>query len=37
VPYLNLGWGGIELEDTVLVTRKGLRFLNNTERTLYLL
>jgi Xaa-Pro aminopeptidase len=36
-PYLDLGWGGIELEDTVLVTRKGLRFLNNTERTLYLL
>ena len=36
-PYLDLGWGGIELEDTVLVTRKGLKFLNNTERTLYLL
>ena len=27
----------LELEDTVLVTKKGLRFLNNTERTLYLL
>jgi Xaa-Pro aminopeptidase len=37
VPYLDLGWGGIQLEDTVLVTKKGLRFLNNTERTLYLL
>jgi Xaa-Pro aminopeptidase len=37
IPYLDLGWGGIQLEDTVLVTKKGLRFLNNTERTLYLL
>ncbi|HIH87892.1 TPA: aminopeptidase P family protein [Candidatus Bathyarchaeota archaeon] len=36
-PYLDLGWGGIQMEDTVLVTKKGLRFLNNTERTLYLL
>jgi Xaa-Pro aminopeptidase len=35
--FLDLGWGGIEMEDTVLVTKKGLRFLNNTERTLYLL
>lgn len=37
IPYLDLGWGGIQMEDTVLVTKKGLRFLNNTERTLYLL
>jgi len=37
MPFLDLGWGGIEMEDTVLVTKKGLRFLNNTERTLYLL
>ncbi len=37
MPFLDLGWGGVEMEDTVLVTKKGLRFLNNTERTLYLL
>jgi Xaa-Pro dipeptidase len=37
IPFLDLGWGGIEMEDTILVTKKGLRFLNNTERTIYLL
>ncbi len=37
VPYLDLGWGGLQLEDTVLVAKKGLRLLTNTERTLYLL
>ena len=37
VPYLDLGWGGIQLEDTVHVTKKGLRLLTNTERTLYLI
>jgi len=37
VPYLELGWGGIQLADTVLVTKKGLRFLTATERTLYVL
>ncbi len=37
VPYLDLGWGGMQLEDTVQVTKKGLRLLTNTERTLYLL
>ena len=36
-PYLDLGWGGIELEDTVQVTKKGVKLLTNTERTLYLL
>lgn len=37
IPYLDLGWGGIELEDTLLVTKKDPRLLTNTERTLYLL
>jgi Xaa-Pro aminopeptidase len=37
IPYLDLGWGGLELEDTAVVTKKGFRLLTNTERTLYLL
>jgi Xaa-Pro dipeptidase len=37
VPFLDLGWGGIEMEDTVMVTKKGLKLLTNTERTIYLL
>jgi Xaa-Pro dipeptidase len=37
IPYLELGWGGIELEDTLLVTKKGFKLLTNTERTVYLL
>jgi Xaa-Pro aminopeptidase len=37
VPYLELGWGGIELEDTIQVTKKGFKLLTNTERTIYML
>ena len=37
VPYLDLGWGGLEMEDSIVVTKKGLRLLTNTERTLYLI
>jgi Xaa-Pro dipeptidase len=37
IPFLDLGWGGIELEDTLLVTKKDPKLLTNTERTLYLL
>jgi len=37
IPYLDLGWGGIEMEDTVLVTKKGVKLMTNTERTIYLL
>ena len=37
IPYLDLGWGGLELEDTAVVTKEGFRLLTNTERTLYLL
>lgn len=37
VPVLELGWGGVQLEDTVLVTGDGCMLLTNTDRTLYLL
>jgi len=37
IPYLELGWGGVQLEDTVLVTKDGFELLTNTDRTLYLL
>lgn len=37
IPYLDVGWGGMQLEDTVLVTKKGFKLLTNTERTLYLI
>jgi len=37
IPVLELGWGGIQLEDTVLVTGNGCELLTKTDRTLYLL
>jgi Xaa-Pro dipeptidase len=37
IPILELGWGGIQLEDTILVTKDGCDLLTKTERTLYLL
>lgn len=37
IPYLELGWGGVQLEDTILVTDDGFELITNTERTLYLL
>ena len=37
IPYLELGWGGVQLEDTVLVTKDSFELLTNTDRTLYLL
>ncbi len=37
VPILELGWGGLQLEDTVLVTSDGYELLTRTDRTLYLL
>lgn len=37
VPYLELGWGGVQLEDTVLVTAEGFKLLTRTDRDLYLL
>jgi Xaa-Pro aminopeptidase len=37
IPILELGWGGTQLEDTILVTNDGCELLTKTERTLYLL
>lgn len=37
VPYLELGWGGVQIEDTVLVTAEGFKLLTRTDRTLYIL
>jgi Xaa-Pro aminopeptidase len=37
IPLLELGWGGVQLEDSVLVTSDGNESLTKTDRTLYLL
>ena len=37
IPLLELGWGGVQLEDTVLVTSDSFELLTRTDRTLYLL
>ena len=37
IPVLELGWGGIQLEDTVLVTSDGFELLTRSDRTLHLL
>ena len=37
IPVLELGWGGIQLEDTLHVTSDGFELLTRTDRTLYLL
>jgi len=37
IPLLELGWGGLQLEDTVLVTGDGYELLTKTDRELYLL
>jgi len=37
VPYLELGSGGVQIEDTVLVTSDGFKLLTRTDRNLYLL
>jgi Xaa-Pro aminopeptidase len=37
IPVLELGWGGIQVEDTILVTSDGFELLTRTDRTLYLL
>ncbi len=36
VPVLELGWGGIQLEDTALLTSDGHELLTKTDRNLYL-
>ena len=33
-PYYELGWGGIQVEDTVEVTRYGARYLSKSSREL---
>jgi Xaa-Pro aminopeptidase len=33
-PYYEMGWGGVQVEDTVVVTPSGYRFLTETERGL---
>ena len=37
IPIFELGWGGIQLEDTILVTSDGFELLTSTDRTMYLL
>ena len=37
IPILELGWGGLQMEDTVLVTGEGYELLTKTDRELYLL
>ena len=36
-PYYELGWGGAQVKDTVLVTRTGARVMNRTRRGLLVL
>ena len=37
IPLLEIGWGGLQMEDTVLVTGDGYELLTKTDRELYLL
>jgi Xaa-Pro aminopeptidase len=37
IPILELGWGGLQIEDTILVTGDGCELLTKTDRGLYLL
>jgi Xaa-Pro dipeptidase len=34
-PYYELGWGGVQVEDAVVVTEKGCRVLNRSARDLW--
>ncbi len=36
-PYYEIGWGGLQLEDTVVVTRDGVEFLSTASRHLHVL
>jgi len=33
-PYYELGWGGIQVEDTIVVTDRGSRYLTKSSREL---
>ncbi|HKM39367.1 MAG TPA: Xaa-Pro peptidase family protein [bacterium] len=33
-PYYELGWGGIQVEDTIVITEQGARFLSKSSRDL---
>lgn len=37
IPLLELGWGGLQVEDTIVVTEKGYKLLTKTDRSLYIL
>jgi Xaa-Pro aminopeptidase len=37
VPVLEMGFGGVQIEDTVIITPEGCGLLTKTERTLYML
>lgn len=37
IPVLEVGFGGVQIEDTVIVTPDGCVLLTKTERTLYML
>jgi Xaa-Pro aminopeptidase len=36
-PYYELGFGGVQVEDTLVVTKNGYRFLTKADRNLYVL
>ena len=36
-PYYELGWGGVQIEDTLEVTKDGARMLDHTTRDLIIL
>lgn len=33
-PYYEIGWGGVQVEDTVVITKNGAKYLTKTPRTL---
>lgn len=37
IPFLELGVGGVQVEDTIVVTEKGYKLLTKTDRSLYIL
>jgi hypothetical protein len=37
VPYFEIGWAGVHLRDTVLVTTRGRQVMNRSTRALVLL